>query len=769
MARKKEVHFFLICLGLTLTLFLTLSSCRKQPKKTPDFFNLIEDFHVAKTVKQTDKIDFRKKSVRDFLLNGWSKTEGKGTWADSLTSELKFYTFFAPKDLKVQLNCSPFSYPGSPPQYITLFLNKNYIDQQEITNKGISSTFLLPRQYLQKGENILTFKFNYAKSPAEVLGEKDNRTLAVLFETLDFIDHKISSKNIFRKENSIFLNPLSQLNYFYKLPKGAHLLFELERPSSDSSKLKGLKLDLLIQKDQDKEKKILEIDLNSSPAKNNYDIDLTDFEEEIVCLKFRFDLPANLDESEIAPFYVQLTRAEIKGSKKLDSQENDFTWFHNKKKSLSKTNLIIAVLDAVNYRHMSCYGYERQTTPFIDHLAEEGFIFTRAYAHASWTIPSITSLFTSIYPISHQVWSMERKLSDKALCLAEILRKKDFATCAITASAPASNVFNLLQGFKTTYELFEEKEENLKSKRRKRVVWAEDFLEPGLDWLKKHQDQQFFMYLHFLQPHEPYNPPKPFRDKFGQVYNSQLKEKKHLKPGNLDKQKLTKTDLDYLKAAYDENLNYADFYLGKFLEGLKNIGIYDNTILVITADHGEGFFEHGSIGHSKTLYEEEVHIPLIIHFPGKFNSGPKKIDALVQIIDLMPTFLDIYGPENIKQSFQGKSLIPLLFGKKQEINDFALFSLSQPFVEDETRAFGLVDKRYKIIITKTEELLFDLANDPQEKDNIYFKNPVLSGYYRQKLLKLNSEYMGKHDLAIRGKYILDKKTRRRLRALGYLK
>ena len=128
MARKKGTHFFLICLGLTLVLFLTLLSCRKKPKKTPDFFNLIEDFHVAKTVKQTDKIDFRKKSARDFLLNGWSKTEVKGTWADSLTSELKFYTFFVPKDLKTQLKCSPFSYPGSPPQYITLFLNKNYID-----------------------------------------------------------------------------------------------------------------------------------------------------------------------------------------------------------------------------------------------------------------------------------------------------------------------------------------------------------------------------------------------------------------------------------------------------------------------------------------------------------------------------------------------------------------------------------------------------------------------------------------------------------------
>jgi len=765
--RRKGVIFLLVCFILVLC-FLR---CKKEEKRTSIIYDLIEDFEAAEVIQETDQINFRDKKVNPLLLKGWSSVEKTGTWATALSSELRFYTFFPHKDQRIILKCSPFSYPNSPAQYMTLSLNKNHVASCKLLEQKERYHFMLPAEYLQKGENILTFEFSYAKSPADVLGKKDKRNLAAKFKDLHFLDKKANTKNIFKEGEILVFNPLSKINYYLKLPRGAQLLFDLESQKVRISKVrKNLKLGIYVTEDRGKEKKIFEIPFRSHlKEKTSYALDLSDFEDKIIRLSFRFDFAESMAESKALNFYGKLLKPRIEGKKEMTPEKADISKLLRTRDEIKKTNLIIAVLDAAVPPRMSCYGYERETTPVIDHIAAEGFLFTHAYAQASWTLPSITSLFTSTYPITHRVWSLERKLSDEAFTLAEALKEKGFKTCAITATASASSVFNLFQGFDEKFELYDEEKDNLKSRYRKLVVWAEDFLRPGLDWMQRHKNEQFFMYLHYLQPHEPYNPPEPFRDEFGRFYKSPLKEKTHLTPSLLERAKLTREDLEYFKAAYDENLKYADFYLGKFLQGLKDLGIYENTIVVIMADHGEAFLEHGSMGHSHTLYEEEIRIPLIIKFPNKFGLGGEKRDALVQSIDLMPTFMDIYGLKKRRQDMQGKSLLPLFFEAEKEINEFSLSSLSKPFVEEETRAIALVDKQYKLIVTKRKKMFFNLEDDPEEKQNIYAKRPILSGYYEQKLSKLKNEYMALQGLALKGKYILDRRTREHLKALGYLK
>lgn len=764
MRRKK--YFLSITFLITA---LSFSGCSKG--KTKIFYDLIEDFDFAELIQETSRINFDDEKVNDLLLKNWSAVEKSGAWATSTASQLKFYTFFPWKDQRLALKCYPFSYPNSPPQHMTLSLNENHISTRELSNKEESYYFLLPAEYLKNGENILNFRFDYAKSPAEVFEKKDDRNLAAKFKTINFLDKKIRTQNIFKKEKSLFFNPLSQLNYYLKLPLEAHLHFSLNLKQVRNSKLaKDLKLCITVTQKEGKEEKVFEIPLYSHLSeKEDHDVDLHRFERNIIRLGFKFDFPETFNESEVASSYAQLMNVRIVGKKESGSKEADFSDLLKKKKEIKRTNLIIALLDAVNYRHMSCYGYHRETTPHIDRIAAEGFLFTKAYSQASWTLPSITSLFTATYPITHKVWSLERKLSDEAITLAEALKERGFKTCAITATASASSVFNLFQGIDEKYELYDEKRENLRSRYRKHVAWAEDFLKPGLEWVENHKDGQFFMYLHYLQPHEPYNPPKRFRGEFSQSYKSSLAERTHLTPSFLEGEKLTQEDREYLKAAYDENLKYADFYLEKFLRGLKDLGVYENTIIVITADHGEAFFEHGSIGHSHSLYDEEIRIPLIIRFPSKFGLGKKKINALVQFVDLMPTFKDIYGLEIKKQNMDGKSLIPLFFDEKKEINEFTLSSLSKPFVEDETRAIALVDQKHKLIITNAGNMFFNLEEDPKEQQDIYQESPVLAGYYLRKLSKAKNVCMARKDLAIKGKYILDRKTREHLKALGYLK
>jgi len=763
---KKSFIFSIIF----LVSILNFQSCSKK-EEVLDSYDLIEDFEVAEIVEETQRIDFTKESTQKLLLKGWSKVEKAGTWATSLSSDLRFYTFLPPRDQRIVFECYPFSYPNSPKQSLKLFLNGNYIFSEELLKEKKEYAFLLPGKYLKKGENVLNFKFNYVKSPADVFGKKDKRNLAAMFFSLYFPDKKINTKNIFKKKEIIFFNPLSQLNYYYKLPKGAHFLFDLDVQRSRISKIgKDIKIDIFITEDRGKEEKIFDASLNSfSPEKTHYDIDLSHFEEKIVRLNFRFDFLNTVEESSLLSLYAKLRKARIVGKEELPPKAAGFSKLPKEWKGIEKTNLIIAILDAVNYRHMKCYGYERSTTPYVDSIAAEALVFNKAYAHASWTVPSTASLFTSTVPFTHRVWSRERRLSDEAFTLAEALKAKGFKTCALTSNASASSVYKLFQGFDEKIELFEWESKDLESKKKLNVIWAEDFVKPAEEWIQKNKEKQIFMYIHFLQPHTPYNPPPPFKDVFSQGYKGPLKDKRPFVPSSLDKDRLTFEDLEYITAKYDENLKYADFYLEKILDFLKDLNIFENSIIVITADHGEAFLEHGVFGHSNNLYDEEIRIPLIIRFPKKYGLGGEKIDSLVQSMDLMPTFMDIYGQKKNRDSLQGNSLLPLLTGKKKEVNQFVLSSLGMPFVEEETRSDALADKSYKIIISKNEKMLFNLKSDPGEKNNIFYKSPILSGYYEQKLLKQKNEYMARKDLSLKGKFILDKKTRRHLKALGYIK
>jgi len=339
----------------------------------------------------------------------------------------------------------------------------------------------------------------------------------------------------------------------------------------------------------------------------------------------------------------------------------------------------------------------------------------------------------------------------------------------MTANASASSVYNLFQGMDEEIELFDWEEDKLKSQKRLKVIWAEDFVEPAREWISRNKGEQLFMYIHFLQPHTPYNPPPSFLDEKAQSYSGPLKNEESLMPRRLHLEELTEADIEYLKANYKGNLKYADYYLGEIMGILKDFGLFENTILVVTADHGESFLEHGVFGHSHNLYDEEIRIPLIMRFPKKYGLGGKKVDALVQSVDLMPTFMDIYEQDEVIESLQGKNLYPLIYGGEEFGQRFILGSLSKPFVEEETRSDMLRDEEYKIIKIKDETYLFDLLTDPGEKNNIFLQRPIISNFYHQQLLKMRRELLDGEDLAMKGKFIINKKTREHLRALGYIK
>ncbi|MBS3819064.1 sulfatase-like hydrolase/transferase, partial [bacterium] len=733
-------HLFLLSLFLVSLVFLN-GGCHKKDKFST--LNLLSRFEHAQVVKETLRIDFKSPEVRKHLIEGWSGVEKGGVWASSLSSKLKFYSLVPSRKKKMIFFCHPFSYPHSPSQFIKVYLNGQFIGRKNLQKGWKKYSFPLPEKTLQKGENFLTFRFNYAKSPHETMDKEDKRSLAVRFASIDFPSPEGYDPPVFKKEGSIYFNPLSRIHYYLKPSEKSRLQFDWELEGSRISTFKPhLTLKIIITEEDGTKEDIIKENLGSFSSKKTFDVNLASYQGKYIRLSFQLK-PTGIEKSpDLSRIYGKITRLLIKEKEISPEKSGTRTTLPKKFKKLDQTNLIFVVLDAVNPSYMSGYGYEKPTTPFIDSLLSQNTLFTKAYAQSSWTLPSTASLFTSTFPLTHRVWSRERRLSDKAYTLAEALQDKGFSTCAFTSNASASSVYKIFQGFEDKIELFKRDKKLLKSNKKLNVVWAEDFIKPVREWLVHNKQKQFFMYIHFLQPHVPYDPPQSFLKEWNQNYKGDLQNKSPFIPKRFDQSKLNPKDLDYIEARYCANLKYADFYVSKLFQLWDKSGVLDNSIVLITSDHGEAFLKHNNFGHSNSLYEEEIHIPLLIRFPEKFGLGRRKINEIIQTVDIMPTFMDIYGQNNHRERLQGRSLIPLLFHQKKKLkNPRILGCLASPFSKGKTRSDMLRDKRYKIIREKEEFLLFDLQSDPGEKNNLFFKKPIISHYYKQLLLRLKTDYM----------------------------
>ena len=770
MKKAKKPGFSWLFILVFIILIISLSTCQEKSEEFSTI-DLLSDFEFAETLEETETLDIGDPDAASVFTSGWGKPEKTGVWATSLTSEIKFFTFVPQKKQEIVFLCRPFTYPNSPPQTLEVRLNGEFVDKQELEKKERECSFILPENSLRKGKNDLTLVFGYAKSPAEMVGGKDKRSLAVRFSSIRFPAKKSYGQHVFLKNDVIYFNPLCRINYYIKLPRAAHLQFDFEAEGTKLDRIKSdLNLNVSITEEGASVEEIFNLNLSTlSQDKKTWDVDLSQHAEKIVRLSLNLNSQGDADLVDLSQVYGKLYKPQIRGAKEPSLTGKITTESPEKLEGIEKTNLIIAILDAVNPDFMSCYGFDEKTTPYIDTLAEEGIVFTKAFAQASWTLPSTVSLFTSLHPLSHKVWSRERRLDDKAFTLAEALKEKGFKTCGLSANASASSVYNLFQGIDEEIALFDWDKDRLRSRKRLKVIWAEDFVEPAREWIYRNKQEQFFMYIHFLQPHTPYNPPPSFLDEAAHTYNGPLKGKEPLMPRKLNLDELSEADIEYLIANYKGNLRYADYYLGEIVDILKDHNIFENTILVITADHGESFLEHGVFGHSHNLFDEEIRIPLILRFPKKFGLSGKKTTALVQSMDLMPTFLEVYGQEKRNQNLEGKSLWPLILGSQEWGHRCILGSLSKPFVEEETRSDMLRDGKHKIIITKKDIQFFDLEADPGEMNNIYLQSPIISNYYNQQLLKMRKELLEGEDLAMKGKFIINKKTREHLRALGYIK
>jgi len=292
-------------------------------------------------------------------------------------------------------------------------------------------------------------------------------------------------------------------------------------------------------------------------------------------------------------------------------------------------NIIIIMIDALRKDHLSCYGYYRNTSPKIDEFAEDAIQFENTVSTCSWTSPSIASLFTSLYVSGHGLMTHSQKSTDildlQFETLAEVLKKNGYMTSAFIANRWIREEFNYHQGFDT----FEQVGGDIPRPSAAAVK------EKAVAWLKNKAKQPFFAYIHFMDVHGPYYPPYPYNTFFTSQNKRELTLQEYTKLRYLKYE--GQRDLNFYINQYDGEIRYCDYNIGKIIQYLKEADLYDDSIIILTSDHGEAFFEHGECDHGFTLYNEEIRVPLIIRFPSSADSSindrinPQLIDIGVTI------------------------------------------------------------------------------------------------------------------------------------------
>lgn len=421
-------------------------------------------------------------------------------------------------------------------------------------------------------------------------------------------------------------------------------------------------------------------------------------------------------------------------------------------------SVILIVIDTLRADHLGVYGYERATSPALDRFASRAAVFGRAQATSPWTLPSFGSLFTGQIPSRHAAGllldsdnSEFAGLDASAKTLAETLSAAGFATAGVVNNPFLHPNFGLSRGFERWDYVFGKYEQHPR---------ADQIVHWGLRWLDGRDERPFFLMLHFFDPHLPYDPGDPARGRFAEELGGILS----LPFAGLGKSNATWNPKRprvkrFVTAAYDEEILFVDLQLERLFTGLAERGLDEETLVIITADHGEELFDHGGFEHGHTMHHELLRVPLLMAGPGV---TPGWIDEPVSLTDVMPTILEALG-----------------VAQEGEVHGWSVWSLvteREPLLERALLAEGTLhgpDRKtltrwpWKLVLTAGAPAeLYDLASDPLELEDLAEASPDRLEALRDELNDVARA--ASRERISRIPADIDAETRQQLIGLGYL-
>lgn len=392
-------------------------------------------------------------------------------------------------------------------------------------------------------------------------------------------------------------------------------------------------------------------------------------------------------------------------------------------------NVVFIVVDTLRATRLGCYGYPKNTSPTIDHLAQHGVRFEYCMAPGIPTTPAHTTIYTGLHPLTHNIVCHGGKadLDRKIPVLPELMQSAGYTTCAV------DNLYDIKPWLARGYEFYI----NPSFKHKMRLlVSCEEINGRAIPWIKSHTAEPFFLFLHYWEPHTPYLPPDRYRTFYPRDRDPFAAEHTSFEPikrqpfwdmfKDLWFNKLGPvTDAEYVASLYDAEIRHVDDGIRAILDTLDETGLTDETMIVLTGDHGESMYQHDIFFDHHGLYDDITRVPLIIKQPGSASAG-KVMERIVQHIDIAPTILDAIGsrapsPNVTSYPMEGKSLWPLISGTSDEYGWDRVISCENTWQSK----WSLRDVNHKLILSRRPDNhgmprreLYDLQADPGETENL---------------------------------------------------
>lgn len=754
---RAKLQFSLIILFLVLFFF---SSCSEKSIKPLDC-NLIDDvllkYQVMTKKTETGLIDFSSPGSLKHLRKGWSKREGNFIWALGLSSTLDFYSFYNFQDKKIKITCAPLVNSEFKNQKIRISLNNEYITDINL-KKGLHAyTSMLPVSKLHVGKNNLRFDYAYS---TKVPGP-DKRSLSVRFKRIAFKKNHISRKNylILTKNETLKQYPGSSFTYANRFDSPARIIIDYKASGNIEPILK-----VIIQGHTSFQHTL-------PPNKSHIEYDIPFIDNAFVRLDFILSgdkKKGSLLWKRIALCTQEVVADKTRNVEALDSEVADYEF-----ERANKPAIVIYVVDALRSDHLGCYGYERNTTPNIDAFARENTLFTNAFANASWTRASGATILTGLLPKNHKAMARDSVLPADFITLPETLKEQGYYTVGFNTNGNVGKKFGFAQGFDKFIVLPENLERE--SIHVRSDVLNEKIFEFLNKFTRRKKKQPLFLWIWSSDPHDPYTPHSSVSNYFD------IDKYEHLDPkfrllSEFTKKVIEKqfawpsqSAVNYLKTLYDQEILFNDISFGKLIERLKKTELYEDSVLILTSDHGEEFREHNFFGHGKTLFNEQVKIPLIIK-AGDIRKG--KIGINVQHADIFPTILDILKI-SLPYNIDGTSLLenidflnrPIFAEQKLDGHDLRSLLLGDiKFIHNLNNVSYLHQPRHENIFYE----MYNLLKDPEEENNIVDTENVSSAYSKQRLAFEYSLLRRMFDIKSE-RTDIPPELEEKLRALGYIK
>ena len=749
--------------SLALTLAVSLA-CVEGPQPPPppvDGIDLTRQLLSAEVWAPIGEIGFGLPDARRFMLRGWSLDEKWGrtnfVWSVGGMSTLRVHSALV-RDVELELSCWAFLADSLPQQVITVVCNGKEVGEVQLgknVGPGARYRLTIPASAVVEGSNTIGFRYAFTSRPADhIPGNSDSRLMAVAWNRIRFLavqDRPEPAVATHGRQREIILPFSTGVDFYMLLQPGSMLeMDELQawkRAGSDSL------LEVTIQT-RDDPPAVQQLPLSgASPG------DLV--------------LDLHIDTPKIVRLGLRARPSRGSGGLRLVNpvvRDNAFTCPTASPRpvlekgdatgSRRRPNVIIYLIDALRADHVGCYGYPRPTTPNIDAFAAEATRFSFAMAQSSWTKPAVASVFTGLRPDQHDTNTTEAMLPAQVETLAERLSTAGYQTAGITTNGVVSAKFGFDQGFDHHQNM------GVRLKTPEIHQLSDSLNREALTWLgERDLARPFFLYLHATDPHAPYYPPEPFRSRFAAEVPPEVGHHNRAVALATGRAPVTEGLPEQMLALYDAEIAFNDHSFGELMEALAENELVDETLIIVLADHGEEFYDHGRWSHGFTLFSEQLHIPLIIRFPEGLWSG-KTVDQVAQQIDIVPTVLEFIGM-NRPPEIEGRSLLRYLQASPDEGATSGVFSFLGKATSRQVEA--VVFGRMKLIHYKTydqprpEIELYDLDFDPAEEHDLAADNPILVGYLRS-LLRASHLEQGLQSTSA----VLDDETVAQLEALGYL-